>query len=206
MTTSSRTAMVRRICRAYRATSAEHLAAGLGWYAEAARVAAEITPDDPQRASGVIAALSPRCQWSTNQAFARVLIACADANLPVPAVHTTEMRGQAWRIANGEHALAVLNGPKVRAFFSNITGDTDAVTVDVWAVKVATGLTGDAAVRAIGTPARYRAVADAYRRAAQILKVTPREVQAATWVAARGIKSSDAGFHAAAASALVSAA
>jgi hypothetical protein len=126
------------------------------------------------------------------------LLLAADTGLPMPEVHTKAMRAQGWRIANGEAALSVLNGPKVRAFYANIMGDTDAVTVDVWAARVATGLTGKAAERAIGTAKRYADVADAYRHAARILGVTPREVQAATWVAARGVKPTDAGFHAAA--------
>jgi hypothetical protein len=106
------------------------------------------------------------------------------------------MRAQAWRIANGEAPLAVLNGPKVRSFWANIMGDTDAVTCDVWAVFVALGRKDE---RMVSTPARYRMVADAYRRAAAILGVTPRGCQAAVWVDARGVKPTDAGFHAASA-------
>lgn len=195
----TQTTMVRRITREYRRSTAAHRAAGLGWYAEAWRVAGEIWPERPDLAAGVIAALSPRCQWSTNVVWARAMVHAARTGAPMPAVHTETMRRQAWRIANGEAPLSVLNGPKVRAFWSNITGDTDAVTVDVWAARAATGLTGKDAERAIGTPARYRAVADAYRRAAVILGITPRECQAAVWVHVRGTKPTDAGFHAAAA-------
>lgn len=211
----TQTSMVRRITREYRRSTAAHRAAGMGWYAEAWRVAGEIAAavagsawermSPAQRhalqltVAGVIAALSPRCQWSTNVVWARAVMHAAWNALPCPAVHTTAMRAHAWRIANGEAPLDVLNGPKVRAFWSNITGDTDAVTVDVWAARAATGLSGRDAERAIGTPARYRAVADAYRRAAVILGVTPRECQAAVWVSVRGTKPTDAGFHAAAA-------
>lgn len=197
---NAQTRMVRRITRAYRASSAAHRAAGLGWYAEAWRVAGEIWPERPDLAAGVIAALSPRCQWSTNVVWARAMVHAARTGAPCPAVHTEKgMRPQAWRIANGEAPLSVLNGPKVRAFWSNIVGDTDAVTVDTWAARAATGLSGKDAERAISTPARYRAVADAYRRAAVILGITPRECQAAVWVHVRGTKPTDAGFHAAAA-------
>jgi hypothetical protein len=188
--------MVRRITRAYRQTTPAQLAAGLGWYAEAWKVAQEILPGNPYLAAGVIAALSPRCQWSTNVAWATALVQAAMEGRECPPVHTTTMRAQAWAIANGTPALDVLNGPKVRSFYNNIIGNTDAVTVDVWATLVATGSKDE---RAIGTPKRYAAVADAYRRAAKILGVTPREVQAATWVAARGVKPTDAGFHARAA-------
>lgn len=191
-------AIVRRIVRAFRAASAADLAAGLGWYATAWAVAQELDPRNPERAAGVIAALSPRCQWSTNIVWARAVLAAADAGAPCPNVHTTAMRAQAYRIARGESALAVLNGPKVRAFYANIVGDVDAVTVDVWAVRVATGLTGKDAERMISTPSKYARVAQCYREAARILGVTARETQAATWTAARGVKPTDAGFHAAA--------
>lgn len=192
----SRTAMVRRITKAFRAATAADMAAGLGWYAEARAAAEQIDPTSPARAAGVIAALSPRCQWSTNVRWTAAVIHAANTCAPVPSVHTETMRAQAWRIAQGEAALSVLNGPKVRAFYANIMGDTDAVTVDVWATLVATGTKDE---RLIGTPARYALVADAYRQAARVLGVTPREVQAATWVAVRGVKPTDAGFHAAAA-------
>jgi hypothetical protein len=185
--------MVRRITRAFRQTTAAQLSAGLGWYAEAWKVAQEILPGNPYLAAGVIAALSPRCQWSTNVAWATALVQAAMEGRECPPVHTTTMRAQAWRIAQGEPALNVLNGPKVRSFYENICGNTDAVTVDVHATYVAAGHK-DAI-----TPAQYRRIADAYRRAAKILGVTPREVQAATWVAARGVKPTDAGFHARAA-------
>lgn len=194
----STTTMVRRITRAYRASTPAHRAAGLGWYAEAWRVAGEIWPERPDLAAGVIAALSPRCQWSTNVVWARAVVEAARrGDATPPAVHTTVMRAQAWRIANGEAPLSVLAGPKVRAFWANITGDVDAVTVDIWAVRAAMG--ADAPKDGRVTPAQYRVTADAYRRAARILGVTPRECQAAVWVHTRGTKPTDAGFHAAAA-------
>lgn len=182
----SHLAMVRRICRAFRAASAEHLAQGLAWYDTAADFCANLDARNPERAAGVFAALSPRCQVSTNMAWAETVIAAADkGQRHAPAVHTRTMRGQAWRIALGAPALAVLNGPKVRAFYANITGDTQAVTVDVWATLVATGSKDD---RLIGTPGRYARVAAAYVAAAARLStttgatVTPRDVQAATWM------------------------
>lgn len=206
------TRMVRRITKAYRAATPAHLAAGLGWYAQAYREACKIDPRNPARAAGVIAALSPRCLWSTNLAWTKAVIACADAGLPCPAVSTMDNRATAWAIATGTAPLAalgtfsptgrVVSGMKVRSFFRNIMGDTDAVTCDVWAAKVATGHANEALVK---SPKGYETVVAAYRSAAKILGVTPREVQAATWTAARGIKPTDAGFHAAAAD-LVSAA
>jgi len=214
MITSTSAAMVRRITRAYRAAPPAARAAGLGWYDEARRVASVIDPFNPSRAAGVIAALSPRCQWSTNVVFAERVIAAANAGRACPDVSTTANRRTAWAIATGTAALdalgtvalsgRVVSGHKVRSFFANIMGDDQAVTVDVWAWAVATNqwrthrgqrIPQDATM----TGREYEVIADAYRRAAAILGVTPRECQAAVWVAARGTKPTDAGFHARAA-------
>src|SRR5690349_21017448 len=124
-------AQTRRILAHYRAADESVRMLGDAWYDQAQQTAEEICPEDPTMAAGVIAALSPRCQWITNVAWARAVIHAAQNGLPCPAVHTTAMRKQAWRIANGEAPLSVLNGPKVRRFFGNINGDRSAVTVDV---------------------------------------------------------------------------
>ena len=224
-----RTAAVRRVCAAFRASTPAQRAAGLVWYATAwaaawsiaARVLgdawSELTPAAQRewaaRVAGVIAALSPRCQWSTNVAWAGAVVAAAWSGGPVPRVHTKAMRRQAWAIATGADPLDVLHGPKVRAFWANIVGDPTAVTVDVWAVRAARGDRptvpdgrgrmryaddGRVSVR------EYRAYADVYVRAARRLGVTPRECQAAVWVHVRGVRPTDAGFHADAASGAVS--
>lgn len=210
------TAMVRRITRAYRQATPQDRATGLGWYAEAQRVASVIDPVNPDRAAGVTAALSPRCQWSTNVVFAERVIAAADAGRPCPPVSTTDNRRTAWMIATGttpldalgtvSHTGRVVSGHKVRSFYANITGDHNAVTVDAWAWAVATGQwrthpqNGQRIPQEANMTGReYEQIADAYRRAAAILGVTPRECQAVVWVAARGVKSTDAAFHAAAA-------
>lgn len=217
-----RNAAVRRVCRTFRLTGASERAAGLGWYATAwdaagtiaramvgARVWATMSADARRalmaQVAGVIAALSPRCQWSTNVAWAAAVVHAARTGAPCPRVHTKTMRRQAWAIANGAHPLAVLHGPKVRAFWANITGDTDAVTVDVWAVRAARGdrptVRDERGILRYADDGRvsareYAAYADVYRRAARRLGVTPRECQAAVWVAVRGTRPTDAGFHA----------
>lgn len=200
----SQTTMVRRITRAYRVATAADRAAGLGWYAAAQREAATIHPERPDLAAGVLAALSPRCQWSTNVAWAHAVVAAARAGLPCPKVSTKSNRRTAWAIAtSGDDPLrhlgtiaptgTIRSGHKVRAFYANITGDHNAVTVDVWAYRAATGRK----VASVGAR-DYRLISAAYVRAAAILGVTPRECQAAVWVATRGTKPTDAGWHVAA--------
>lgn len=133
--------MVRRIRGAFESCSVQDLADGVGWYDRAAAAAQDMAGADMLRAAGVLAALSPRCAWKTNLSWARAVLVAVDTGAECPVVHTTTMRGQAWRIAQGAPALSVLNGPKVRSFFANISGDVDTVTVDVWAARVAEGWT-----------------------------------------------------------------
>lgn len=220
MITASDASMTRRITAQFRRATAADLAAGLGWYAQARRVSADIARAHGVSvacAAGVVAAKSPRCRWDTNVVLAeRIVAAAVRGDAACPRSGLTDTSATAWRIAQGEAPLSalgtvsatgrVISGHKVRSFYLNIMGDTDAVTVDMWAYAVATGdwqthaqtgqrIPGEATMSA----GDYVRIAEAYRRAARILGVTPRECQAACWVAARGVKPSDAAFHAAAA-------
>lgn len=104
-----------------------------------------------------------------------------DAHAPIVA-GLPDNRQKAWRIAHGEDPNVVLRGPKVRAFFANITGDHDSVTVDVWAARAAE----DTRIDNSPSGARYAAIARAYQLAAVKRGVSPREMQAAVWVHIRG--------------------
>lgn len=183
----TQSAMVRRLLRAYDSASAADLAAGLDWYNRAEREATALaagTRLSPAQAAGVIAALSPRVQWRPNLDGAAAIIAAAargDSEPPIVA-GLPDNRAKAWKIASGADPNVILGGPKVRAFFANITGDHDAVTVDVWAARAAEGCRDDRAP----TGKRYARIADAYRAAAVKRGVSPRECQAAVWVYIRG--------------------
>lgn len=175
-------AMRRRIRSAFESATAADLAAGLEWYGRAERAAADIAPHDPDMGAAVIAALSPRNRWTVNVAQAARVVLAAACGFDCPAVSTGGNREKAWRIALGESPAAILRGPKVRAFFANITGDDDAVTVDVWAARAAEGLSRTDAP----SGRRYALIARAYRDVAKSLDVPPRHVQAAVWVHVRG--------------------
>lgn len=174
-------AMRRRILAAFRDATAADLAAGLEWYGRAERAAADIAPHDPTTGAAIIAALSPRNRWNVNVSQAVRVALAAACGFDCPAVSTGGNRAKAWRIASGESPAAILRGPKVRAFFANITGDDHAVTVDVWAARAAEG------VKRADAPSgrRYALIARAYRDAAETLGVAPRHVQAAVWVHVR---------------------
>src|SRR3954464_9498358 len=125
------------------AATAQDLADGLAWYDRARREAERMSEAYglPTRlCAGVIAALSPRCQWASNVRSAERMIAAAIAGELEPVANgTMSNRDKAWRIANGADPDEVLSGPKVRAFYANIMGDTEAVTIDVWGARAAEG-------------------------------------------------------------------
>lgn len=178
--------MARRLRRLYDAASAADLAAGLDWYDRAEREATALaagTSLTPASAAGVIAALSPRVQWRPNLDGAAAMIGAAVAGDAEPIVAgLPNNRAKAWRIANGADPATVLGGPKVCSFWANITGDHDAVTVDVWAARAAEGSENPQPP----SGGRYARIAEAYRRAAASRGVTPRQCQAAVWVHIRG--------------------
>lgn len=170
--------IVRRILRTFdRATSAD-VEAGARWYDEAGELAASLAGRhhlQVDEVAGVIAALSPRTSWSRNVAGTVALLEDGD----------DAARAMGCIGANVDRAVAVLdgvplNGPKTRAFAANIAGDREAVTVDVWAMRVA-----DLDENLLSRKGAYDAVADAYRAAARRRGVDPATMQATTWVVAR---------------------
>lgn len=187
-TAPQRNAIVRRLARAVRSATAAQRDQGLVWYRDAdraIRAIAAITgpgvaPVSVDTVAGVFAALSPRTHVRTNVAWCAAMVHAARTGQACPQVHTRVMRGQAWRIAQGEDWRDVLRGPKVRAFAANLTGDMSPVTVDVWMVRA---IMGDAAPEggAIGA-ALYRECADIIRRVARAVGEAPAVTQAIIWV------------------------
>jgi len=183
MSTFDIDAATQRILNTWDAADAETRRLGAAWYGHAQEQAMCMAVSDAtlDTACGVIAALSPRCGWAQNLAWAARVLAAKRQRKGCPAVHTTAMREQAWRIAGGEDPLDVLNGPKVRAFYRNLTGDPNSVTVDVWAARVATG---DASTAGPGKS--YDQISSAYREAARLRGVAPSTMQATCWIHIRG--------------------
>jgi hypothetical protein len=130
-----------------------------------------------------MAHLSPRTRWARTVAGTYSLI-------------LTGVPGEGHLIKNTERAIAAmksddplgtLNGPKTKRFAANLLGDREAVTVDVWALRVALGPTTTVDVQHAGLnrSGRYAAVETAYRSAARELGVEPATAQAVTWIVAR---------------------
>lgn len=166
------------ILMVYQRASAETRAAGAVWYALARAHAQDIANASGipvNQACGIIAAMSPNCAWRRNVTDARAIALDRTAR-----VGLLTSRAKARAIADGADPLAILSGPKVRAFFANMCGDYDQVTVDRWAIRVAGLPDKPVRIRA------YRAIAQAYRDAAQVVGIPPAELQAVTWCEIRG--------------------
>lgn len=173
-----------RIRDAWFATTSQDRVLGMEWYdvARATAVAlASGTPLTVEQTAGVLAAVSPKTQWSVAIKWAGQLVQAYLDGMPCPLVALPENRRRAWVILSGEiHPELILSGPKVEAFYKNIMGDFMAVTVDRWAIRIATGRTQQV------SRSMCNRIAAAYQHVAKEVGALPAEVQAATWVHVRG--------------------
>lgn len=181
---------VQHIVDAYRAATPAQRRSGAAWYPSAYELAAHMDPDNPARAAGVIAALSPQQRWWVNVANAATVIGWADAGADMdhaPRLHFVTQMAKAIAIAaHGVDPLDVLHGPKERAFYGAMMGHADAVVIDRWAARVAEPETRHGTDDERVTLAQYRKIAESYRAAAVKLKRPVRDVQATTWIVTRG--------------------
>lgn len=174
--------IVRRILATFDAATPADIESGARWYDEAGHLAENMGAvhfgGDTLRAAAVISALSPRTSWARNVAGAAALLCDGpDAARRVGCIGANVDRA----VNVMSHGLdGIGNGPKTRAFALNIAGDRAAVTVDVWAARVA-----DLDETLLSRVGAYDAVAHAYRLAARRRGVDPATMQATTWVVAR---------------------
>jgi hypothetical protein len=168
------------IVRLYREATPQQLADGLDWYQAAHSAARALSPDDVLKGAGVIAALSPLKDWDINLRLA--ITAFADG---AASGHMGPNCAWADRIMAGESVDDVLNGPKTNNFAHVIANPTHptAVVVDRHAFDVAVGKVTDDKTRGqLARKGEYDRFANAYREAAEIVGVSPSQVQAVAWV------------------------
>lgn len=182
-----------RIIETYRAADADTVARGLSWYGDALDVAITMTELDDtltlDAAAAVIASYSPQLPWVANKRAA--LTFARNGSKETGVLGESHERAQ-W-VCGQLDPVAALNtfratskAFKIESFARNILGDTDAVTIDVWAVRVALGANrndGEKLLKRVGV---YRDLADCYRKAAAELGVPASAVQAVTWCQIRG--------------------
>lgn len=175
--------MVRNIMSTFNQATPGIIEQGANWYSEAENLVTFMASEfryTPEHCATMIAHLSPQLMWSRN------IIAAWDMLHGHP--KTSGVMNRSWDMAKAslksDKPLETLNGNKVKNFAANILGDTEAVTVDVWAVRVALG--AEAETFNLNLKGNYDHVVHAYRLAASKLGVTPRTCQAVCWVVARG--------------------
>jgi hypothetical protein len=182
--TSTRACVDRIVCTYLEATT-EQVAEGAAWYADAHGVALDLARTggiSVEHAATVISHLSPRTSWTRNVTGAWSLVT---TGIAPRCLRSNVDRARASLLSSDPLDTFGPRAPKTRRFARNILGDRDAVTVDVWAVRVALGDRPDAEtlLRRAGV---YEAIEHAYRLAATRLGVDPTDVQATTWIVVRG--------------------
>lgn len=175
--------MEQRIMRAVLDCTPQEWAEGYNWYPntyEWCQTLALGTTLLPEQVAGVVSALSPRCNWDTNKAWARRCVEewLRGATQPPP-VNNTLNRGKAWAILGGGEPTRILGPMKTGHFYRAIVGDEDAVPVDSWAYALATGerLPHNKGV----SRSAYGVIVESYNGAAQRLGLTPRRTQSLGW-------------------------
>lgn len=179
------TPSVANILAVYNGASAANMREGLSWYLDAHSEAIRLTPENPARGAGILAALSPMNGWENNKNKARQLIAQNGDGTGCGLYRNVD---KAVRIYNGESPLDVLGGDKVTAFYRTILdpfGDIDPV-IDRHAFDIAVGERTDEKRRGIlSRKGVYSEFANAYREAAKVAGIGSAQMQAITWVAWR---------------------
>ncbi|MES2156057.1 MAG: hypothetical protein V4510_13065 [bacterium] len=160
----------------YEEAGTDHAA---GWYREARSYARALTREHGGglgRAAGIIAALSPQISWGVNKRLAAQVM---EHGWPQEGcLRLSEQR--AHDIWMGDRPLAVLGGPKTRAFYRAIMGDEDAVVLDTW-MATAMGWPHNAF-----SARQYERCERALREAAAVTSLAPSAFQAIVWTQVRG--------------------
>ena len=166
----------------YAQSSTDERVDGLTWYAKGRNIVQTLADTyglEDEAVAHVIAALSPRNKWGRNLLDARAYLEAFSSGATMPSAATFRSNQlAAWNVLTSN---APATGRKVSAFAANLAGDDDAVTVDTWAVRAATGGRVDA-VQNLG---QYREVARAYQAVARELHLAPCDLQAIVWVTIR---------------------
>lgn len=186
------TRMKRNILAIYDAAREEHVAEGKIWYQGALETARNIavgTPYTTEQIVGIMAIISGKLYWYHNEVYPRYIVDNYSKGIPVTEWKTPEGKGLYVTMKVREQCVAILEGEdprvflgqKTAAFFANILGNQDVVTVDRWAMRVAVL---DEKVKS-ATRAASRKIGEAYMEAAMARATTPGACQATAWIAYR---------------------
>jgi hypothetical protein len=158
---------------------------GKEWYPNAWSICKQFGKSydvSPERVAAILAVTSPRARWSKN--VEATLSILQDMHRPeykrMPSYGILRKNAaKGMLIANDRYYSRHVTGPKVTDFYLNILGHTEFITVDSIMSKAA-GYGSD-----VNTRIRSD-VRDAVRTLSDVLGMTPRDTQAAVWIAYRG--------------------
>lgn len=159
----------------------EQIHEGMHWYDEGHRLAEEIGKGDIAKGAGIIAAISPRNEWTRNVQEARDFVKTGATG-----TRTADQIEAATRIYEGERPEDILPMKLKTGHFYRILKDpTDptAVAVDTHHHDETTGWKLPFKQnRGLKSPGRYNTFVDATIRTAQHEGMLPHQAQAIDWV------------------------
>ena len=171
-----------RIDRCFGKASASGYQSGMEWYGVAGQICEDLSGESEYVIAQVCAAmsqLSPRLRWKQNVDSAAMLVRTGE--LPRYVMSGPAKRARIALVSADPFATFGPKALKTQSFARNIAGDMDAVTVDVWAARVA-GVS-ESQLKLAGV---YEAIAHCYRLAAKRNGIAPAQMQAITWIVVRG--------------------
>lgn len=155
---------------------------GLSWYNDAHNFARSLEPGNVERASAIVAVLSPQVSWSANVTLALR----AYENMSGDGLGFQDKVRKINRLFAGESPDSVIGGQKVVSFYSTILAPSnpDSIpTIDRHAFDIAVGMkTEDKVKNILSRKGVYMAFADVYRTAASIVGIGAPQIQAVTWL------------------------
>jgi hypothetical protein len=169
-----------------RATTSQR-ADGANWYREVGgqTVALAVRNDVSfETAAVVVAHLSAGTDWSINLTAASDVLAGRTMD-SAPYLRWWDSVKRALAAIDASDPWSTFGSPaKTFSFAHNILGHSDYVTIDRWALRIATG---DYTLSTLSSrKGAYEAMARCYRLAAKRAGISPSAMQAITWVVARG--------------------
>lgn len=179
---------VKNIIGLYTQATLDDLREGMSWYEDANSFCKGISEEfnfPLPKVAAVVSHLSPRNRWSRNK---KDVVSLFKAYRDKKDLHQVKVatfntnRSKAVAVIKGETQDWQPHGPKTRAFFKNILGCSDLVTVDTHAYSIAKG---KRIVNKAINKSEYKRIEECYKTAASMLGIQPYQLQACTWVTFR---------------------
>ena len=158
-------------------------AQGISWYIFAHHDCVDLAKSSGyslEQVAGVVAHLSPRMAWKLNIKYAQQVIETGKA----PVMRRSLENAQ--RALTSDNPVETFsNGSlKTRCFYENLIGNSQVVTVDSWAARIA--INRPDAEKILNRSGMYHAISHAYKLAARDNDLFPAEAQAIAWCVKRG--------------------